>query len=402
MIQSFHTDMKGVVQFDGSSSEAFDIRCGVKQGCVLAPTLFGIFFAVMLKHAFGSSTEGVYLHTRSDGKLFSLSRLKAKTKVREVLIRDMLFADDAALATHSEEQLQNLMDTFSEACKDFSLTISLKKTNVMSQGTEQPPSITISNYELEVVQEFTYLGSTVTDTLSLDTELNRRIGRATSTLARLTKRVWENGKLTVTTKVAVYRACVLSTLLYGSEAWTLYSRQERRLNSFHLRCLRRILGIKWTDRVTNVEVLTRANIPSLFTLLQQRRLRWLGHVHRMPDGRIPKDLLYGELATGKRAKGRPQLRFKDVCKRDMKALDIDPERWEELADDRDRWRQDLGRGLQRGEAKLRQAAEEKRARRKNSQQTTPGDSVFKCSHCNRDCHSRVGLYSHNRRCSSTN
>ena len=86
----------------------------------------------------------------------------------------------------------------------------------------------------------------------------------------------------------------------------------------------------------------------------------------------------------------------------MKALDIDPERWEELADDRDRWRQDLGRGLQRGEAKLRQAAEEKRARRKNSQQTTPGDSVFKCSHCNRDCHSRVGLYSHNRRCSSTN
>jgi len=402
MIQSFHTDMKGVVQFDGSSSEAFDIRCGVKQGCVLAPTLFGIFFAVMLKHAFGSSTEGVYLHTRSDGKLFSLSRLKAKTKVREVLIRDMLFADDAALATHSEEQLQNLMDTFSEACKDFSLTISLKKTNVMSQGTEQPPSITISNYELEVVQEFTYLGSTVTDTLSLDTELNRRIGRATSTLARLTKRVWENGKLTVTTKVAVYRACVLSTLLYGSEAWTLYSRQERRLNSFHLRCLRRILGIKWTDRVTNVEVLTRANIPSLFTLLQQRRLRWLGHVHRMPDGRIPKDLLYGELATGKRAKGRPQLRFKDVCKRDMKALDIDPERWEELADDRDRWRRDLCRGLQRGEVKLRQAAEEKRARRKNSQQTTPGDSVFKCSHCNRDCHSRVGLYSHNRRCSSTN
>ena len=256
----------------------------------------------------------------------------------------MLFADDAALATHSEEQLQNLMDTFSEACKDFSLTISLKKTNVMSQGTEQPPSITISNYELEVVQEVTYLGSTVTDTLSLDTELNRRIGRATSTLARLTKRVWENGKLTVTTKVAVYRACVLSTLLYGSEAWTLYSRQERRLNSFHLRCLRRILGIKWTDRVTNVEVLTRANIPSLFTLLQQRRLRWLGHVHRMPDGRIPKDLLYGELATGKRAKGRPQLRFKDVCKRDMKALDIDPERWEELADDRDRWRQELGRG----------------------------------------------------------
>ncbi|XP_051889891.1 uncharacterized protein LOC127580446, partial [Pristis pectinata] len=92
IVQSFHTDMKGVVQFDGSSSEAFNIRSGVKQGCVLAPTLFGIFFAVMLKHAFGTSTDGVYLHTRSDGKLFSLSWLRAKTKVREVLIRDILFA----------------------------------------------------------------------------------------------------------------------------------------------------------------------------------------------------------------------------------------------------------------------------------------------------------------------
>ena len=91
LIQSFHTGMKSIIQFDGWSSEAFSISGGVKQGCVLAPTLFGIYFAVMLKQAFGSSTEGIYLHTRSDGKLFSLSRLKAKTKVREVLIRDMVF-----------------------------------------------------------------------------------------------------------------------------------------------------------------------------------------------------------------------------------------------------------------------------------------------------------------------
>ena len=84
-----------------------------------------------------------------------------------------------------------------------------------------------------------------------------------------------------------------------------------------MRCLRRILGITWQDRVTNKVVLEKAGIPSLYTLLKQRRLRWLGHVTRMKDGRIPKDLLYGELATGKRPTGRPQLRFKDVCKRDL-------------------------------------------------------------------------------------
>ena len=63
----------------------------------------------------------------------------------------------------------------------------------------------------------------------------------------------------------------------------------------------------------------------MFTLLRQRRLCWPGHVYPMGDGRIPKDILYGELASGRRTKGRPQLRYKDVCKRDMKALDINTE-----------------------------------------------------------------------------
>ena len=76
---------------------AFDIRNGVKQGCVLAPTLFGIFFSITLKHVFGTSNEGVFLHTRSDGWLFKLAKLRAKTKRRKKIIRDMLFADDAAL-----------------------------------------------------------------------------------------------------------------------------------------------------------------------------------------------------------------------------------------------------------------------------------------------------------------
>jgi hypothetical protein len=104
--------------------------------------------------------------------------------------------------------------------------------------------------------------------------------------------------------------------------------QESRLIAFYMRSLRRILNIKWSDRISNTEVLHRAQIPSLCTLLRQRRHRWLGHVHRMTDGRIPKDLLYGELSCGKRALGRPHLRFKDVCKRDMKALDIDTEKCE--------------------------------------------------------------------------
>ena len=107
-------------------------------------------------------------------------------------------------------------------------------------------------------------------------------------------------KLTVKTKMVVYNACVVSTLMYGKETWTTCARQEKRLNSFHLRSIRRIRAISWQDRESNSEVVSRANLPSMFTLLRQSRLRWLGHVYRTANGRIPKDILYGELPSGRR------------------------------------------------------------------------------------------------------
>lgn len=155
-------------------------------------------------------------------------------------------------------------------------------------------------------------------------------------MSKLQKRVWDNNNLTNSTKMQVYRACVLSTLLYSSEAWTTYATQEKRLNSFHLRCLRRILGIRWQDLVPNTKVLERAGLLSIFALLAQRRLRWLGHVRRLDDSHIPKDLLYGELADGARSRGRPSLRYKDSCKRDLKGAGIDLETWESLAGHGDR------------------------------------------------------------------
>ena len=87
MIEFFHTDTKGTVQFNGSFSEPFEIRSGVKQWCILAPMLFGTFFGLMLKHVLDTTTEGIYFRTHSDDRLFNLARLRAKTKVRKDLIR---------------------------------------------------------------------------------------------------------------------------------------------------------------------------------------------------------------------------------------------------------------------------------------------------------------------------
>ena len=121
-------------------------------------------------------------------------------------------------------------------------------------------------------------------------------------------------------------------------------------------------------RVSNTEVLARTNLPSMYTLLRQRRLRWLGHVYRMEDGRIPKDILYGEFASGRRTKGRPQLRYKDVCKRDMRALDINTESWEDLAAFRMLWRSTLIQHLKTSEKKLVNEEVAKKGPQKRAQQ----------------------------------
>ncbi len=372
--------------------------------CSHPDTLRHLFLpAAAPRHAFSQSEYGVFIRTRSDGNLFNLARLRAKTKVRRVLIREMLFADDAALTAHTEEALQRLISSFARASDEFGLTISLKKTNVMGQDVSSTPCISIGDHTLEVVEDFTYLGSTISSNLSLDNELNTRIGKASIAMARLTKRVWNNSMLTTNTKMKVYQASVLSTLLYGSETWTMYTWQERRLNSFHLRCLRRILGITWQGRVPNTEVLAQAKKFSMHALLSQRRLRWLGHVCRMQDGRIPKDIMYGELASGTRPTGRPALRYKDVCKRDLKARSLNPSDLEAATADRVSWWLAIRTSIKLSEGKREDQWEEKRQRRRQGAESVPTEAVtgFTCSNCNRLCRSRIGLFSHSSHCNST-
>ena len=89
----------------------------VKQGCNLAPRFFCVLFFLMLQYAFSLSEEDMYKHIRSNGSLFKLALLRAKTKVRKVHIREMLFADDAALTSYTEAGLQELINPFACASK---------------------------------------------------------------------------------------------------------------------------------------------------------------------------------------------------------------------------------------------------------------------------------------------
>ncbi|BHF61702.1 hypothetical protein SprV_0100467800 [Sparganum proliferum] len=197
----------------------------------------------------------------------------------------------------------------------------------------------------------------------------------------------------------MYKAVILPTLLYGAEIWTVYTKQARRLNHFHLSCLRRILRLNWQDRIPDTDVLERTGILSVYTTLRQMQLRWSGHLVRMDDERLPKRLFYGDVATGSRRQGGQIRRYKDTLKSSLKSLQINPTNWEEIAHDRPTWRRTVKTGTAIYEANRIAAAKVKRAARKS--QVRParnGDAqpLPTCPRCQRTFRARIGLVGHLR------
>jgi len=176
-------------------------------------------------------------------------------------------------------------------------------------------------------------------------------------------------------------------------------RHVRLLESFHIRHLRAILRIRWQDRITNEEVLQRAHMASLEAMLVKAQLRWLGHVLRMDDSRLPKCVLYGKLSSGKRHPGGQYLRYKDSLKRSLNKCNIGLTDWEEQAKHRSIWRGITHDGINHFEANRAAQAQVRRSTRKV---TSPLDitlhrsisSDLTCSVCGCICAARIGLFSH--------
>jgi hypothetical protein len=148
--------------------------------------------------------------------------------------------------------------------------------------------------------------------------------------------------------------------------------------------------------VPDTEVLHSATSLSIYTILMKSQMRWAGHVVRMPDHRIPKQLLYGELQQGNRTQGGQRKRFKDTLKASLKAFSINPETWEESAKDRPAWRALTHEGAVVCEEKRTQVAVEKRLARKIRASTADPGENLPCPTCSRTFRARIGLASHLR------
>ena len=160
IIEALHTGMTANVSVGGEVSESFRVANGVKQGCVLAPHALSIFLSAMLDDAFRDMGDGVYILSRQSADLFNVAHFRAKTKTTPILMRELLFAYDSALVAHSAEEMQKLVDAFSNASKKFGQKINIKKTEVLHQPNfirTREQDIMVDGNKLNYVLEFTYL-----------------------------------------------------------------------------------------------------------------------------------------------------------------------------------------------------------------------------------------------------
>ena len=207
------------------------------------------------------------------------------------------------------------------------LTISLGKTEALFQpapaAVAHRPTISTDGTMVKTVDDFKYLGSMISNDGSLD-KIRALIYKVSQALGRLNTRVLRQHNIRQSTKLKVYRAVVLTTLLYGCEIWTLYRRHLTHLERFHVHSLRTIMNIKWQDRVSNLQVLDMAESTSIEAMILKNRLRCVGHVIRMEEHRLPKQMIFGGLASGKRKQGRPLKRFKVCVKASIGHAEITP------------------------------------------------------------------------------
>ncbi|CAH8497241.1 unnamed protein product [Dicrocoelium dendriticum] len=303
IIKALYAHSSGRVRVYGKLSPPFSITSGVRQGCPLSPFLFNFAIDEVMETAFaGHDLEGV--------ELLPGERLL-----------DLEYADDIALICDGSQTCQTALNRLALAVSRFGLCFAPSKCKVLLQDWQGPnPALTLGGDLLEVVQEFKYLGSYIS-TRGIEDEVTNRIAKARGAFANL-RHLWRRRDITLALKGRVYNAAVRSTLLYGCETWPIRSTDMKRLVTFDHRCLRSLAHVWWEHRVSNERVRRRvfgagrASEP-LSTIISRTRLRWLGHVLRMPAHRLPRRALFARCGCGwKRRRGGQVMTWS----REMKTL----------------------------------------------------------------------------------
>ena len=284
-IEQLYDKATSAVQMNGSIGEWFRTTVGVRQGCLLSPTLFNIFLERIMPDAL----------EENDGKVSTGGRK----------VTNLRFADDIDALAEEEQELEALVENLDKTCTRYKMEVNAEKTKVVTNSANAiQREIKVKGQKLGTVTGFKYLGAVVSYDGSKP-EVLSRIEQATEALTKL-KPIWRDNNKSLGSKVKLMRSLVISIFLYTCESWTLTAELQKRTQAFEMRCYRRLMNVSYKDHVTNEEVLRKiqaaiGEYDELLTLVKKRKLRWSGHASRSSG--LAKTILLGTV-KGKRKRGR--------------------------------------------------------------------------------------------------
>ena len=294
VVRAIYTDRRFYVTDAGVDSGICCQNAGICQGCPLSPFLFSMLMTVLM----------------ADAKL----KLQARdvNLSAEVVTNELLYADDTLLVETDGGNIQSYMQAVSEAGQNYGLSFNWSKLEVMSMAG--PCLIpTPTGGVIKQKDSIVYLGSLLQSDGSAGSELSRRLGEAKGILDKLC-RVWSHANISMQRKIQIYVSCVESKLMYNLPSMWLTAAENRKLDAFQAKSLRKILHIQhsYYSRISNGHVLQRAGLPSLSKVLLQRQLQQMGRIARLSCDNILRRSVFIEdtclprVGVSNRRRGRPR------------------------------------------------------------------------------------------------
>ncbi|TWW61130.1 hypothetical protein D4764_05G0012200 [Takifugu flavidus] len=169
----------------------------------------------------------------------------------------------------------------------------------------------------------------------MEREIDRRIGEASAVMRTLHRSVVVKRELRLSAQLSIYRSIFVPTLSYGHELWVMTERTRSRVQAAEMSFLRRVVGLSLRDRVRSSAIREELGVKSLLLRVERSQMRWLGHLVRMPPGRLPGEV-FRACPSGRRPPGRPRTRWRDYVSRLVwERLGIPPDELEEVAGERE-------------------------------------------------------------------
>ena len=188
----------------------------------------------------------------------------------------------------------------------------------MKANTKSKNVVTVGGKPLEEIDCFTYLGSKINKTGDTEEYTKARIQKARVAFLMLSK-IWKSKLIKLKTKMRIFNYSVKSVLLYSSETWILTKHTVNKIQTFENRCLRRIMNVKWSDKVSNDTLWTTTNQLPVEIEIQRRKWRWIGHTLRKPTSSITRQALTLN-HQGRRKRGRPRNAWRQDMESEVKKM----------------------------------------------------------------------------------